>query len=193
MVSVGTGQHARPVPRVAVPRSQEILPLLSLRPMTKRWLAFLVAALFLGCGAGRGTEKGAGSSGKEPLSEKAQACLRDARAPREAKPGGPEVIVVSHILVRHAELERPEGATRSPGDACLQALAALDALKGGLEWDEAVKKYSDEKGATAGLLGRVRRDDLEPAFADAAFALDVDQLSYVVESKRGFHIIVRKE
>jgi hypothetical protein len=113
--------------------------------------------------------------------------------PRERKSDMPEVITISHILVRHAELERPQGATRAPGEACLRALSALTDLQGGMAWDDAVKKYSDEKGANAGDLGRVRRDDLDPAFADAAFALDVDQLSYVVESKRGMHIIVREQ
>ena len=43
------------------------------------------------------------------------------------------------------------------------------------------------------MLYDVTQGSLEPAFADAAFSLKVDELSYVVETKRGFHIIWRKK
>jgi parvulin-like peptidyl-prolyl isomerase len=41
-------------------------------------------------------------------------------------------------------------------------------------------------------LGAVRQEDLEQSFANAAFALEPNQLSYVVKSNRGFHIILRE-
>lgn len=120
-------------------------------------------------------------------------CLADAQAAREVPADAPESIEVAHILVRHADLERPEGATRSREEACLRALEALEALQQGAEWDAVVQEYSDSPGATAGNLGTVSRDQLAPEFANAAFALEVNQLSYVVETDRGFHIIVRLE
>lgn len=93
------------------------------------------------------------------------------------------------ILVRHRELTRPEGATRSPEEACLRALDAIERLENGAEWSTVAQEFSDAKTDD---LGRVARDELSPAFADAAFELESGQLSYVVESDRGFHVILRK-
>jgi parvulin-like peptidyl-prolyl isomerase len=121
---------------------------------------------------------------------KGKQCLEDADAPREPKPDAPISITVSHILVRHAGLRRPEGATRTAEEACLRALEALKGLQAGAAWEDVAAELSDAPGTT---LGRIRRDDVDPKFADAAFALDVDELSYVVESPRGFHIILRTD
>jgi parvulin-like peptidyl-prolyl isomerase len=100
----------------------------------------------------------------------------------------PLKIEVSQILVRHADLADPRGATRTREQACLRALEALHTLQGGADWDETVRNYSDSR---ASQLGRVARDDLAPGFSETAFSLDVNQLSYVVESSRGYHIILR--
>ena len=138
----------------------------------------------------------AGSTSENPAaaaSGRGRQCLEDAAAPRQPRADAPTKITVSHILVRHAELERPEGATRSREAACLRALDALERLRAGADWAEVVKKYSDAGRDVGGLLGSVARDELDPSFADAAFALDVKELSYVVESKRGFHVILRTE
>jgi parvulin-like peptidyl-prolyl isomerase len=56
-----------------------------------------------------------------------------------------------------------------------------------------VKSYSDAGEATGGSLGTVGKDELEPTFAGAAFSLGVGELSHVVETERGFHVIVRTE
>jgi hypothetical protein len=114
--------------------------------------------------------------------------MEEAAAERSPGEDAPGRIEVSHILVRHAELEDPRGATRSPGQACLRALEALKALEGGADWAETVAEYSDSKSDS---LGRISPDDVSPSFGNAAFALDVDQLSYVVESDRGYHVILR--
>ena len=103
-------------------------------------------------------------------------------------------MVIAHILVRHRELKRPHGATRTREKACRRATKARNVLlDGALSWEEAVEKYSDAPGANEGSLGKVSRDELNKAFAEAAFALDVDELSYVVESNSGYHIILRQE
>ena len=123
----------------------------------------------------------------------AERCFSDAAVTPERKADEPETVTVKHILVKHKDAD--PGATRARGEACLRARAALDELRKGADFDELVTKYSDEAGAAsrAGMVGKVQRSEVEPPFADAAFALDVSQVSNVVETKHGFHVILRTE
>lgn len=117
-------------------------------------------------------------------------CLQDARVSGSVPNDAPSKINVRHILVRHAQARDPRGATRTRQAACERALQALQALgSGNVDWAQAVAQYSDAKDDN---LGRVGPDELNAQFAAAAFALDVDELSYVVETDRGFHVIWRE-
>lgn len=148
-------------------------------------LSLLVASA---CSPSKPTaESPSGSEERSP----GQKCLMDAAAPRTPPPDAPSKIDVSHILVRHAELDRPEGATRTREEACLRALEALGAIEKSGDWNQAVTDYSDSGQESGGALGRVGRDEVTKPFGDAAFSLDVNELSYVVESDRGFHVILR--
>lgn len=154
----------------------------------------LFAGLLLAACSGSTQSRVANSPGSEkgvsdPTSVGAT-CLQDARALRSPNPEAPSKIRLAHILIRHRELKDPRGATRSPDEACLRALQALHELQDGGDWDEVAKKYSDARND---VLGRVGFDELTTEFANAAFALEGNQLSYVVETNRGFHIILRKE
>ena len=141
------------------------------------------------CGTPRANEPEQATQGSgAPLSEGAR-CMEDARVVPDSRPGMPLKIEVSHILVRHAELDDPRGATRTPEQACLRALEALHALEAGGDWAETVKRFSDSPNSSE--LGRVAPDDLAPGFSETAFTLDINQLSYVVESPRGYHVILR--
>ena len=164
-----------------------------------RWGAVLLRVSLLpgllsasACGGSQAAKPAAAPEAGTAESSEAQ-CLADAEAPRTPPPNAPESIEVAHVLVRHADLVRPEGATRTRGQACLRALQAREALESGEVWEEVVAEYSDAADATSGSLGTVTRDDLDKRFADAAFALEPNQLSYVVETDRGFHVIVRLE
>ncbi len=147
-----------------------------------------VVLLFGGCG-------GAQKSGKDAsgLTAKQQRCLEEASAPPKASENTPERIAISRILVRHAELDKPMGATRTRGEACVRALDAREELRDGGDWADTVKAYSDDKAKTDGDLGHVTKKDLSPKLARAAFALEVKELSYVVETNEGFQIILRTE
>ena len=148
---------------------------------------FVAAFIALGCAAR--TESG--KSAKDSLqagdaAESASAgdtCVERASTLRTAPPDAPASI----------GLKRPEGATRTRPEACLRALEALEALEGGGEWQATLEAFSDSGVSTGGALGKVTPDDLEPAFAGAAFSLEQNQLSYVVETSRGFHVILRTE
>lgn len=121
-------------------------------------------------------------------------CLAEASAPRERIADEPRKIEVAHVLVKWSGAERAgEAITRDRKEACLRAAEALEALKSGRGFDEVVASFSDEAGAATrgGVVGEVSREDVAPAFADAAFRLDVGQVSRVVESPFGFHVILR--
>lgn len=144
------------------------------------------------CGASQPT--GAVPKTDAAASSAERECLEQANGEHPRKPDEPVRIGLRHILVRHVDSTRADASvTRTRGAACLRAREALQALQAGTEWDEAVARFSDEKGAATrhGSLGSLTRDDLDPAFANAAFELEPDQLSYVVESPAGFHVILR--
>ena len=157
------------------------------------WLG-LGAGLVPGCGSSQPAAADATQSSSESSAE--QQCLAQANGEHARKPDEPVRVGLRHILVRHQGSTRADASvTRTRGAACLRALEALKALEAGTEWDDAVARFSDEKGAATrhGSLGSLTRDDLDPAFAAAAFELEADQLSYVVESPAGFHVILRVE
>jgi len=58
-----------------------------------------------------------------------------------------------------------------------------------------VASYSDETDPThhGGTIGDIGRSDVLPPFADAAFELKVGEVSEVVETPFGFHVILRVE
>jgi len=99
-----------------------------------------------------------------------------------------------HILVKHAELEGvPASITRTREEACLRAEEALEKMKAGAEFVDLVAEYSDEEGAAErkGEIGDMWKKDAKPDFASAAFVLKPQQVSHVVETSEGFHIIMR--
>jgi hypothetical protein len=126
----------------------------------------------------------------------AEMCLLTAAAKRARFSGEPAKITVKHILVKHKTAKNPApGVTRSREEACMRAIEVRDKIRGGADFDALVKEYSEELGAVSrgGSIGSVERKDLAKPFADAAFELGVRQLSDVVESESGFHVIVRTE
>lgn len=124
-------------------------------------------------------------------------CLALAGAVRERKAGEPEKIGVRHVLVKYKGAKRADNTvTRSREQACLRALEARDkVLAGSADFDAIVNEYSEEPGAKdrRGSLGTIGRGDLVKPFSDAAFELTIGQMSDVVESDFGFHLILRNE
>ena len=60
---------------------------------------------------------------------------------------------------------------------------------------ELAKKYSDDKTAkkNRGDLGRFGKGRMLPLFEETAFALSVGEVSEVIKTAYGFHIIIRTE
>jgi hypothetical protein len=144
------------------------------------------------CGGGAPSPAAPGGSAQGP----AAACLAVAGAKRPRNPNEPSKISVRHVLVQYtgSKNARPP-ISRTREEACLRALQARDELRGGADFVEVVKKYSDEPGAASrsGSLGSVERKDVAAPFADAAFELHSKEFSDVVESDFGFHVIMRME
>ena len=122
-------------------------------------------------------------------------CLVIAGAHRERSQNEPAKIGARHLLVKYAGAKKADGVTRTREDACLRAMKARDALRDGADFAKVVEEYSEEPGAASreGSLGTIERADVVPPFADAAFELDIGQLSDVVETDFGFHVIQRTE
>ena len=142
------------------------------------------------CGGCGSQPKAAQASAGAKLS-KAEQCLKTAATPREPPDDAPEQMDLSHILVRHNELKPSEATERSRAQACLIAQEAREKLLAGADWAEVHQQFSDAGSATKGSLGMVMRFELDKTFADTAFSLGESELSHVVETERGFHIIAR--
>lgn len=142
---------------------------------------------------------GGGQSGAEqPKAEgltPAEKCFRAANTRQVPPVDAPERIDVAHIVVKHDQVKGAikEGVTRTREDACMRAQEAREFLLSSNDWEGGYKKYSDGGGAMEGELRDIRQDDVEKPFANAAFSLKVDELSHVVETARGFHIILRQK
>ena len=157
-----------------------------------RLVAAAVAWSLIACGGGQ-------SEAEPPKAEATQLtagekCIKDANVKQTPPVDAPERIDVAHIVVKHDQVKGAikENISRTREEACLRAKGAREFLLKENDWDAGYKKYSDGGGATEGVLSNVSQTDLDTAFANAAFSLKVDELSYVVESPRGFHIILRK-
>jgi parvulin-like peptidyl-prolyl isomerase len=89
---------------------------------------------------------------------------------------------------------RVSKATRSREEALARAEKLRDLARSpGVDFGDLAGKFSDEpgSGARGGDLGAFKPGIMVPPFESAAFALGVGQVSDVVETTFGFHIIER--
>jgi peptidyl-prolyl cis-trans isomerase D len=104
----------------------------------------------------------------------------------------PEQVKVSHILIK-TPLPGPDGKVDEKGVAAAQARAAdlLKQIRSGANFEELAKKYSEDPGSAkeGGSLGWVPRGRTVAEFEKAAFSLAKGQISDLVKTSYGFHII----
>lgn len=105
---------------------------------------------------------------------------------------GPDgLIQVAHILLR-----LDQKATEAEQKAAKVRIDSIyNALKGGADFAELAKKVSQDPGSAqqGGLLPFVQHGQLVKEFEDAAFALKDGEMSPVVQSPYGYHIILMKQ
>lgn len=160
--------------------------------MIKRRSGVVVVTLALcaSCGGAQATSN-TGSGDKAGPSSEEDKCIATANAPREKRANEPTSMLVKHIIVAFkGSKAAPEGVTRSRAQACLRAAKARDEIRAGGDFDKVATKYSDDQET---LKHNIRRENVLPQFGDAAFELGVLQLSDVVETDDGFHVILRLE
>ena len=117
-----------------------------------------------------------------------------ASPPAEASP--PTQITAQHVLVAWAGAKgAPKAVKRSKVDARKRAEEVVGKARGGADFSELVKEYSDDTATVPrqGNLGKFAHGDMVKPFADAAFALKVGGISDVVESPFGYHVIKRNQ
>jgi hypothetical protein len=135
----------------------------------------------------------------EPGARTATTTLPAAPASAAAAPSanaGPATIGASHVLVMHRGSERvPPNVTRTREEARTRIEDVLRRARAGQDFAALAREFSDEPGAatSAGSLGTFGHGAMVPAFERAAFALGVGQISDIVETPFGFHVIKRTQ
>ena len=102
-----------------------------------------------------------------------------------------EEIKASHILVKTEP--GPDGKVSAAADAAAHKKAEdiLKKLRAGANFEELAKKESDDKASAinGGSLGFFQRGSMVPEFEKAAFSLNKGQISDLVKTQYGYHII----
>ncbi len=147
--------------------------------------------LALGCGGNQKSVRDAGDEPDAAHETPGTRCVRVAQTARQPLADAPIRMDLSHILVRHAGVRDAGEVTRTREEACLRATEARKKLLSGADWEDVYAGYSDSKDSTGGEFFGVTQSSLEEKFGNAAFSLKVDELSHVVETKNGFHVIWR--
>jgi len=116
-----------------------------------------------------------------------------------------DVVTASHLLIKHQGSRRPaswkdesgaEITKRSKEDARQILLAHKADIMGSpnpaARFGELAAVHSDCSSARdKGSLGQFSRGQMQKAFEDATYALQVGEISDVVDSDSGLHIILR--
>ena len=104
----------------------------------------------------------------------------------------PEQVKVSHILIK-PPLPGADNKVDEKGVAEAQHRAEdlLKQVKSGANFEDLAKKYSEDPGSAkqGGSLGWIGRGQTVPEFEKSAFSLPKGQISELVKSSYGFHII----
>lgn len=94
--------------------------------------------------------------------------------------------------VAHIMTETPPNATDFEIQSAKEKIEkAYQALEDGMEWEEAVKEYSEHRNSRTrgGDIGWLRSGNVPEAFLDTCFALDSGAYSKPIQTDYGFHIV----
>lgn len=108
---------------------------------------------------------------------------------KDSLPPANEEFEMSHIFMSRKITEAEKQLSKS------KALLILDSIKAGVNFEELSKRNSDDKGSAinGGDLGYAKRGVFVKEFEEALYNLKIDEVSDVVETEFGYHIIKLKE
>ena len=114
--------------------------------------------------------------------------------PAPTKP--PEAVAAQHVLISYRGAKNaPKSVTRTKAAAKKIAQEVVEKARSGSDFTLLVKEYSEDEGTKdrLGSVGKFTPDKMVKPFSDAAFRLKVDEVSDVVETEFGYHVIKRNQ
>lgn len=166
----------------------------------RKWSTFassllLVSVSILGCDEQKSPPPAPSATATAATASASASSASAAEAATAAAQPEREIAGAAQILVRYKGAETaPKTVTRSKEEAKKRAEEALRKIKKDkMPFEEAVKKYSDDDASknAGGAIGNFEKNAMPEAFSKATFAMKVGDISDVVETPRGFHIIKR--
>jgi hypothetical protein len=109
-------------------------------------------------------------------------------------PKDDEKVTASHVLVAYKGARNASSTvTRTKAEGKKRAEEVLKKARAGTDFAALAKQYSDDPGSGAhgGDLGAFTRKVMVQPFSEAAFALKPGEVSNIVETDFGFHVIKR--
>ncbi|HUU19545.1 MAG TPA: peptidylprolyl isomerase [Sedimentisphaerales bacterium] len=101
-----------------------------------------------------------------------------------------EQLRASHILITPDTTDSEADPNQAKAEAKVKIQGLLEQIKGGADFAELAKANSDcPSAAQGGDLDFFDRGKMVPPFEKAAFALEVGEVSDIVETRFGYHII----
>lgn len=104
----------------------------------------------------------------------------------------PAKVKASHILAIFPWVEDNSEETEEGREEALEKIKMVeDKLKNGVVFEDLARQYSDDRtsGENGGDLGYISKGQMIEEFEEALFSLDVGEVSEIVETEYGFHII----
>jgi len=99
-------------------------------------------------------------------------------------------VTASHILLKTQDSEGKELSAEKKKEAKKKAQEALAKVKSGEDFAKVAKKYSQDSSASnGGELGTFGRGQMVSEFEKAAFNMKKGEISDIVETEYGYHII----
>ena len=108
----------------------------------------------------------------------------------------PDEVAASHILISYKGADRADAKIKRGKQSAKKEAERIRnlILNDGKDFADMAKQHSDgPSGPKGGDLGKFKFEVMAKPFSEAAFALEVGEVSEVVETGFGFHVIKRTE